>query len=242
MGHPHLAGSPIRATPVVADLVYAVGMHRGDDTAYYLRSTGACPPERCHCPRGWGHPVLRLRGPQHLEGRAGRDPAAPAPGAGAAPYYLKVDIEGPTTFASGISTPGTRPSTCRSRPRGAGSRPCTGSRTPVTRASKLIDQLHGFVQMTPPLLHSWTLAGRLGAELARRTLRRIPGLAATVRGLRALRPPTLQAPPAFRVSSSGPRPDESDGPWRTLEEVTYAWLYYVRPTSAGPWYDVHATR
>lgn len=99
--------------------------------------------------------------------------------------------------------------------------------------------------MMPPPLHSVALTRRLALDLARRSLRRIPGLAPAARAFRALKPKPPEArhaAPAFSVSSSGPHPGEVAGAWWSLEEVTYAWLYYVRPTAGGPWYDVHATR
>jgi FkbM family methyltransferase len=109
---------------------------------------------------------------------------------------------------------------------------------------KLIDQLSGFTQMMPPSMHSWSLARRIVRNLASERLRSVRGLSAAARRLRRFGSVRLnaQTPALFPISSSGPRPDESDGPWRSPEEILYAWLYYVRPTTSGSWYDVHATR
>jgi hypothetical protein len=34
--------------------------------------------------------------------------------------------------------------------------------------------------------------------------------------------------------------EETDGPWRSVEEVAYAWLYYAGKMETF-WYDVHCT-
>ena len=114
---------------------------------------------------------------------------------------------------------------------------------------KLIDQLLGFTQVMPPPMHSWALAQRVVLNRVSEYVRSFRGLSTVTRRVRrfgamrrnAVRP-NRQSPSPFQMSSSGPRPDESDGPWRSLEETIYAWLYYVRPTTTGSWYDIHAAR
>ena len=102
---------------------------------------------------------------------------------------------------------------------------------------KLIDQLT-FRQVMPPRLHSGDLAAATMSRLAKAQLRRIPGLVRVVHQLRREPRPTG----ATSAMSSGPMAEETDGPWRSVEEVAYAWLYYVRETITSNWYDVHATR
>ncbi len=104
---------------------------------------------------------------------------------------------------------------------------------------KLIDQLT-FRQAVPPRLHSGGLATATLARLAKEQLRRVPGLVRAVRVFRRER----TAIPGTRASSmsSGPMAEETDGPWRSVEDVAYAWIYYVRETITSNWYDVHAAR
>jgi len=50
----------------------------------------------------------------------------------------------------------------------------------------------------------------------------------------------------FAHGSSGPFGEDTDGPWRTLEEVAYTWLIYqlgqshYGPPSLAVWHDLHA--
>jgi FkbM family methyltransferase len=112
---------------------------------------------------------------------------------------------------------------------------------------KLIDQLT-FRQVMPPRLHSWRLTAATLSRLAKEQLRRIPGLVRVVRLVRRERPAArsplqLSTPrPPESSMSSGPMAEDTDGPWRSVEDVAYAWLYYVRETITSNWYDVHAAR
>ncbi|PYP37892.1 MAG: hypothetical protein DMD48_10700 [Gemmatimonadetes bacterium] len=112
---------------------------------------------------------------------------------------------------------------------------------------KLIDQLT-FRQAVPPPLHSMCLATATLSRLAKAQLRRVPGL---VRAVRLMRPERTGDAGTLRLStprppdssmSSGPMAEDTDGPWRSVEDVAYAWLYYVRETITSNWYDVHAAR
>lgn len=109
---------------------------------------------------------------------------------------------------------------------------------------KLIDQLT-FRQVMPPPLHSLGSATETLISLAKARLRRVPGLAEAVRLVRRARVTTRggggASTPASAMSS-GPMAEETDGPWRSVEDVAYAWLYYVRETITSNWYDVHAKR
>lgn len=111
---------------------------------------------------------------------------------------------------------------------------------------KLIDQLT-FRQAVPPPLHSVALAASVVTRAAKDRLRQLPGLSETVRFMRRVSTTNggnqeRSIAPEFSISSSGPMAEETDGPWRSVEEVAYAWLYYVRETTTSNWYDVHAAR
>jgi FkbM family methyltransferase len=153
------------------------------------------------------------------------------------PFYLKVDIEGaehlclrdidptdPPAYVSFEATEGRLQDLFLLAHAG------------YTRF-KLIDQLT-FRQVIPPPLHSVGLAAATLSRLAKEQLRRIPGLVQAVRLLRR------EPAPAGGTSamSSGPMAEDTDGPWRSVEQVAYAWLYYVRETITSNWYDVHAAR
>ena len=112
---------------------------------------------------------------------------------------------------------------------------------------KLIDQLAGFRQVMPPPLHSMALATAIASRWAKARLRHVPGLGEAVRLIRRMRATAggtqqLSTPPEFSISSSGPMAEDTDGPWRSGEEVAYAWLYYVRESTNSNWYDIHAAR
>jgi FkbM family methyltransferase len=112
---------------------------------------------------------------------------------------------------------------------------------------KLIDQLAAFRQVMPPPLHSAALATTILSRLAKKQLRRVPGLVGAVDLVRRARASgngtrQLSAASELPISSSGPMAEETDGPWRSVDEVAYAWLYYVRATTTSNWYDVHAAR
>ena len=106
---------------------------------------------------------------------------------------------------------------------------------------KLIDQLAAFRQVVPPPLHSGALASAILSGWAKNQLRRVPGLVAAVHAVRRVRA-TADSMQQQSPMSSGPMAEETDGPWRSVEEVAYAWLYYVRETITSNWYDVHAAR
>lgn len=112
---------------------------------------------------------------------------------------------------------------------------------------KLIDQLAAFRQVMPPAMHSANLATTILSRLTKERLRQVPGLAEAVRLVRRARempkrPSEALIAPEFLVSSSGPIAEDTDGPWHSVEDVAYAWLYYVRDTTTSNWYDVHAAR
>jgi len=164
------------------------------------------------------------------------------------PYYLKIDIEGADHLCL-------REIDASMAPRYISFEASEGRIESLLwlalagyKRFRLVDQLLGFVQVTPPPMHSWSLACEIVLRRIGRRLGATPGVAAARRRLRELATPHsdekhsgVQTVSRFPVSSSGPRPDESGGPWRSLEETLYAWLYYVRPTTGGSWYDVHAT-
>jgi FkbM family methyltransferase len=112
---------------------------------------------------------------------------------------------------------------------------------------KLIDQVAAFRQVMPPPLHSAALATTILSRLAKKQLRQVPGLVGAVGLVRQARAranghPQLSARPELSISSSGPMAEETDGPWRSVDEVAYAWLHYVGATTISNWYDVHAAR
>jgi hypothetical protein len=163
------------------------------------------------------------------------------------PFYLKMDIEG----AEHLCLPDLD---CTNAPAYVSFEASPGrlddlfllARAGYTRF-KLIDQLAAFRQAVPPPLHSVELAQAILSRGMKQRLRRLPGLTSAVRFLRrAWRPARSNGrpaeEPAFPISTSGPMAEATDGPWRSVEEVAYAWLYYVRETTTSNWYDVHAAR
>ncbi len=155
------------------------------------------------------------------------------------PFYLKVDIEG----AEHLCLRGIDPAEAPAYVSFEASEGRLEDLFLLAHAGytrfKLIDQLT-FRQVMPPRLHSVGLAAATLARVARTQLRRVPGLVRAVRFVRHER----TAAPGTRSSSmsSGPMAEETDGPWRSVEEVAYAWLYHVRETITSNWYDVHAAR
>ena len=155
------------------------------------------------------------------------------------PFYLKVDIEGAEHVCLRHIDPSDAPAYVSfEASEGRLEDLFLLAHAGYTRF-KLIDQLT-FRQVMPPRLHSGGLAAVTLTRLAKEQLRRVPGLARAVRLLRRER----TAAPGARSSSmsSGPMAEETDGPWRSVEEVAYAWLYHVRETITSNWYDVHAAR
>ncbi len=155
------------------------------------------------------------------------------------PFYLKVDIEGAEHVCLRHIDPSDAPAYVSfEASEGRLEDLFLLAHAGYTRF-KLIDQLT-FRQVMPPRLHSGGLAAVTLTRLAKEQLRRVPGLARAVRLLRRER----TAAPGVRSSSmsSGPMAEETDGPWRSVEEVAYAWLYHVRETITSNWYDVHAAR
>lgn len=162
------------------------------------------------------------------------------------PFYLKIDIEGADHLCLRDIDPSDAPSYVSfEASEGRLEDLFLLVRAGYTRF-KLIDQLT-FRQVVPPPLHSAALATAIASRLAKTRLRYLPGLGEAVRLIRRMRAtaggtPELSTPPAFSISSSGPMAEETDGPWRSVEEVAYAWLYYVRESTTSNWYDVHAAR
>jgi len=161
------------------------------------------------------------------------------------PYYLKVDIEG----AEHLGLRGIDPADA---PAYVSFEAASGrlenlfllAQAGYTRF-KLISQFN-FRQVLPPPLHSGALAGAILSGLAKDKLRRVPGLVRTVhfmRGVRAEGDSDDASLPQGSSMTSGPMAEDTDGPWRSVEEVAYAWLHYVREFSTtNDWYDVHAAR
>jgi FkbM family methyltransferase len=158
------------------------------------------------------------------------------------PYYLKVDIEGADHLCLRDLDTERAPAYVSFEASENGIETLSWLTLAGYRRFKLIDQRAGFTQVVAPPLHSWALAQALHVALARRTLRSVPGLAPFVRRLRTFKRASAPVLSPFGLSTSGPRPDESDGQWQSLQDVTYAWLYYVRNCTTGAWYDIHATR
>jgi FkbM family methyltransferase len=160
------------------------------------------------------------------------------------PYYLKVDIEGADHLCLRDLTPANAPPYVSFEASEGKIEDLFWLAHCGYSRFKLIDQMDGFRQAMPPPFHSWQLVGASASGLLRRRLRDVPGLASLVRASRRLlRPrPTGNAAEEFPISSSGPMADESNGPWRSLRDVTHAWLYFVTKTTSGSWYDIHAAR
>ena len=70
---------------------------------------------------------------------------------------------------------------------------------------------------------TWSLARRIALHRLTERLHSVRGLDTAVSRLRRFSSvrPKAAIPARFPISSSGPRPDESDGPWRSLEEALY---------------------
>lgn len=160
------------------------------------------------------------------------------------PYYLKIDIEGADHLCLRDLTPACAPPYLSFEASESDIAHLFWLANCGYSRFKLIDQMDGFRQAMPARLHSWPLVGASVSGLLRRRLRAVPGLAPLVRGSRRLLhlDSNGSGSRAFPISSSGPMADRSDGPWRSLPEVTYAWLYFVTQTTTGNWYDVHAAR
>ncbi|HUL03944.1 MAG TPA: FkbM family methyltransferase [Gemmatimonadales bacterium] len=162
------------------------------------------------------------------------------------PFYMKIDIEGGGSACLQDLRPAAVPKYLSFEAlEGRLEDLFTAARCGYT-GFKLIDQLRGFRQVVPPPLHTWGLVLDTGAYLARRAIRSLPGVPRVARLVRrALRPPDRRGATGhvwgWPLSSSGPMAEETDGPWRSLEEVAYAWLYYVRKTRTASWFDVHCT-
>lgn len=169
------------------------------------------------------------------------------------PYYLKIDIEGadhfciedidlrdPPAYVSFEANHGRLCDLFTLYAKGYAS-------------FKLIDQMDHFKKLNPPSLHSARLANATYMAKCRKFLKRRRVLVNGVRGAQRLfrgrRRATVSQDSAssaahgvtsrydFRVSSSGPMCEETDGTWDSAEVVAYAWLYCVRPSG---WFDVHA--
>lgn len=153
------------------------------------------------------------------------------------PFYLKVDIEGAEHLCLRDIDPSDAPAYVSFEAHeGRLQNVFLLAQAGYTRF-KLIEQIT-FKQVMPPRMHSAALATATLSRLAKEQLRRIPGLVPAVRLLRREPDPTLGT---FGMSS-GPMAEETDGPWRSAEEVAHAWLYHVRETITSNWYDVHAAR
>lgn len=154
-----------------------------------------------------------------------------------APFYLKVDIEGAEHLCLRDIDPSDAPAYVSfEASEGRLEDLFLLVQAGYTRF-KLIEQIT-FKQVVPPALHSAALARATLTRLAKEQLRKIPGLVPAVRLVHR------EPAPVGGTSgmSSGPMAEETDGPWRSVEEVAYAWLYYVRETITSNWYDVHAAR
>jgi FkbM family methyltransferase len=270
------------------DLVFDIGAHNGDDTAYYLRrgfrvvGVDANPDMVSWCEQRFKEEIRADRlvllnvGLAAEEGVAsffvseGNAGVWSSLDAGLAfrgnltarqiavqtrslqslmqeygvPFYLKIDIEGADHLCLRDIDPTDAPAYVSfEASEGRLKDLFLLVRAGYTRF-KLIDQLAGFRQVMPPPLHSVGLATAIVSRRAKTGLRRLPGLRVAVRRIRRMRATAsdTQTPPAFSISSSGPMAEDTDGPWRSAEEVAYAWLYYVRESTNSNWYDLHAAR
>lgn len=154
------------------------------------------------------------------------------------PFYLKVDIEGAEQLClQDIDRDDAPAYVSFEAHEGRLENLFLLARAGYTRF-KLIDQLT-FRQVVPPPLHSVKSAvatlSRVAKARVRRLIRRERTPSPALRQLATPRPQESSM-------SSGPMAEETDGSWRSVEEVAYAWLYYVRETITSNWYDVHAAR
>lgn len=160
------------------------------------------------------------------------------------PYYLKIDIEGADRLCLEDIDGGDAPAYVSfEASEGRLDDLFLLARAGYTRF-KLIDQLGGFRQAVPPPLHSTALARAILSRHARRLLRELPLVGPWWRRRRRAAEVAHSAgvQPEFPVSSSGPMAEDTDGAWRSIEDVTWAWQYFVRQTTSSNWYDVHAAR
>lgn len=162
------------------------------------------------------------------------------------PFYLKVDIEGADHYCLADIDPLDAPAYVSFE----ASEGSIADLFLLTRSGydsfKLIDQMDGFRRVCPPPLHSLALAREIGTKALREATKRVPALDSAIQWLQGLGGPT-QLPDSigvaneeFSVSSSGPMAEDTDGDWTSLEEVSYAWLYYVRRPGRSNWHDLHA--
>ncbi len=168
------------------------------------------------------------------------------------PYYLKTDIEGADHYCLADIDPADPPEYVSFE--ASYGRLCdlfTLHSKGYTQF-KLINQGDHFRKMDPPALHSAQLANAIYRHECREFAKRWHMLANGYRWLRRVwqgsrrrvgfNPPRAATGDRrydFRVSSSGPMCEETDGTWEGIESTAYAWLYYVWPSG---WFDVHAKR
>lgn len=160
-----------------------------------------------------------------------------------APYFLKIDIEGRDYLCLRDLTPDTSPPFLSFEAN-------EGSLADLLLLShlgythfKLINQMRGFTAVSPPALHTLSMARQIVLNDVKRRVRRVPMVMRLLRmvgSLRSRRTNGEARGAQFSVSSSGPMGPSTPGRWMTLEEVTYAWLYFVKRTTDSDWFDVHA--
>jgi len=167
------------------------------------------------------------------------------------PYYLKIDIEGHDVYCVADLDPGDLPKYLSLE---IGSIECLWALRDVGYKSyKLITQ-HDHSQLSVDLLSLKALVKRqlrpypalygFGRSLAQagRQLLPVASVHANHRD-----PGTNGRPWTFNFGSSGPFGEDTNGPWRTLEDTAYTWITYQlgrtvhgKPHWSGLWHDVHA--
>jgi FkbM family methyltransferase len=150
------------------------------------------------------------------------------------PHYLKVDIEGADHFCLEALDPQGKPQFLSFEKRRLDDLLLMRS-IGYTRF-KLIAQ-EDFRQLHFRPARELDLAGllrRLGSGAARRL------------GLKRRREPDVRHS-KYAYGSSGPFGEETDGPWRTLEEVAFTWLAFDAGYTGSPdpafddWFDIHCS-
>jgi len=106
-------------------------------------------------------------------------------------------------------------------------------------------------QISPPTV-DLTSIRQDTEEYIRTRFAKVPGVTTALSGAKsvarrvrdAVNGSTNGAASGFPVGATGPFGEESHGPWRTLEEVCYAWLHFTIKYrgGSGMWADIHAKR
>jgi FkbM family methyltransferase len=258
------------------NLVFDVGMHNGDDTAFYVKSgyrvvaIEADPVQAAAARRRFATEIASgtvtvveaaigerpgevafwtssnpeygsfdrenaiKRGNRAREVRVACRTMSDVLSEFGVPFYLKIDIEGADHFCLEAIDPQNKPEFV-SFEKGRLEDLLLARSLGYTRfkliAQEDFRQLHYAPEREQDL---YRLVRRIGSGAARRL-----GLISRTR----LEPPRKE----YAYGSSGPFGEETDGPWRTMEEVAFTWLAFDAgyTGSANPaiddWFDVHCS-